>query len=72
MLTGTMILSLTACGSQPSDGGVETTGTNTESTAQAQEDSVELNVTTTFAGEDGNAQNYKDAIKAWSEKQEIR
>lgn len=68
MLTGTMILSLTACGSQSSDGGVETTGTNTESTAQAQEGSVELNVTTTFAGEDGNAQNYKDAIKAWSEK----
>lgn len=63
-----MILSLTACGSRPSDGGVETTGTNTESTAQAQEDSVELNVTTTFAGEDGNAENYKDAIKAWSEK----
>lgn len=28
---------------------------------------VELNVTTTFAGEDGNAQNFKDAIAAWEE-----
>ena len=27
MLAGTMIFSLAACGSQPSDGGVETTGT---------------------------------------------
>lgn len=30
-------------------------------------DGVELNVTTTFAGEDGNAQNFKDAVKAWEE-----
>ncbi len=28
---------------------------------------VELTVTTTFAGEDGNAQNYKNAVKAWEE-----
>lgn len=28
---------------------------------------VDLNVTTTFAGEDGNAQNYRDACDAWSE-----
>lgn len=28
---------------------------------------VDLNVTTTFAGEDGNAQNYRDACEAWSE-----
>ncbi|MCR5591718.1 MAG: extracellular solute-binding protein [Lachnospiraceae bacterium] len=26
---------------------------------------VEINVTTTFAGEDGNAQNFKDAMNAW-------
>ena len=30
-------------------------------------DGVELNVTTTFAGEDGNAQNFKDAVAAWEE-----
>lgn len=28
---------------------------------------VDLNVTTTFAGEDGNAQNFKDAVAAWEE-----
>ena len=72
MLAGTMIFSLAACGSQPSDGGVETTGTKTESTTSSEETTtaakaVELNVTTTFAGEDGNAQNFKNAVKAWCE-----
>lgn len=28
---------------------------------------TELNITTTFAGEDGNAQNFKDAVAAWEE-----
>ncbi len=28
---------------------------------------AELNVTTTFAGEDSNAQNFKDAVAAWEE-----
>ena len=70
MLTGTMIFSLAACGSQPSDGGVETTGTKTESTTSSEGTTstakpLELNVTTTFAGEDGNAQNFKNAVKAW-------
>lgn len=31
----------------------------------AAEGPVELVVTTTFAGEDSNAQNYKDAVKGW-------
>lgn len=70
MLAGTMIFSLAACGSQPSDGGVETTGTKTESTTSSEGTTatakpVELNVTTAFAGEDGNAQNFKNAVKAW-------
>ena len=71
MLAGTMIFSLAACGSQASDGGVETTGTKTESTTSSEgtttaaAKAVELNVTTTFAGEDGNAQNFKNAVKAW-------
>lgn len=34
----------------------------------AEGDPVDLNVTTTFAGEDGNAQNFKDAVAAWEEK----
>lgn len=35
--------------------------------ATVQAEGVELNVTTTFAGEDGNAQNFKDAVTAWEE-----
>ncbi len=30
-------------------------------------DGVTLNVTTTYAGEDSNAQNYKDSVAAWEE-----
>lgn len=42
---------------------------NTESPAESEPEAkpVELTVTTTFAGEDTNAQNYKDAVKAWEE-----
>ena len=31
----------------------------------AMAEGVTLNVTTTYAGEDGNAQNYKDSVAAW-------
>ncbi len=33
----------------------------------AMADGVTLNVTTTYAGEDSNAQNYKDGVAAWEE-----
>lgn len=33
----------------------------------ASAEGVDLNVTTTFAGEDGNSQNFKDAVAAWEE-----
>ena len=33
----------------------------------AMAEGVTLNVTTTYAGEDGNAQNYKDSVAAWEE-----
>lgn len=33
----------------------------------ANAEDVELNVTTTFAGEDGNAQNFKNAVAEWEE-----
>ena len=36
-----------------------------EAEAAPAEGGVEINVTTTFAGEDGNAQNFKDAMNAW-------
>ena len=50
-LAAVMAVSLTACGSGGKEGGSG--------------DSVKLNVTTTFAGEDGNAQNFKNAVAAW-------
>ncbi len=50
-LAGVMILSMTACGNSSGSG----------KSGKA----VELTVTTTFAGEDTNAQNYKDAYTAW-------
>lgn len=80
MLAGTMILSVTACGNNntASTGSETPAPAKTESTdaeessgeaAEAAQPSgpVELTVTTTFAGEDTNAQNYKDAVKAWEE-----
>ena len=79
MLAGTMVLSVTACGGQSGSSGNTETSTNTESNAASDTGSgeaesapaaeptgpVELVVTTTFAGEDTNAQNYKDAVAAW-------
>lgn len=71
LLTGTMIFSLAACGSQPAAENTvaEATDNTTAATAESASESaagpVELNVTTTFAGEDGNAQNFRDAVAAW-------
>ena len=82
MLTGAMVLSMTACGGNDNGGG---SAADTQSSADAGESTasdagsddaeapapaeptgpVELVVTTTFAGEDTNAQNYKDAVAAW-------
>jgi len=63
LLTGIMVCSLAACGG----GSGTTSSTNGQSTGDTSGSSatVELNVTTTFAGEDGNAQNFKDAVAAW-------
>lgn len=81
MLAGAMVLSMTACGnSGNTDNAAGATGTKeTAPAADAGQDapaaepaastgSVELVVTTTFAGEDTNAQNYKDAVKDWEAK----
>ncbi len=79
MLAGAMVLSVTACGgkedSAQTETNTESAGAETDAVAAAdadadtgaaeQEGPVELVVTTTFAGEDSNAQNYKDAVKAW-------
>lgn len=52
-LAAVMAVSLTACGGSAKE---ESAG-----------NSVKLNVTTTFAGEDGNAQNFKNAVAAWEQ-----
>ncbi len=73
VLAGAMIASLTACGGSAPDteGAKESAKESTAAengTADAGTDaaaSVELTVTTTFAGEDGNAQNFKNAVAAW-------
>ncbi len=79
MLAGAMVLSVTSCGGKEDSAqtgtNTESAGAETDAGAAAdagadtgaaeQEGPVELVVTTTFAGEDSNAQNYKDAVKAW-------
>ncbi|MDE6846144.1 MAG: ABC transporter substrate-binding protein [Lachnospiraceae bacterium] len=80
VLAGAMVLSVTACGGQGTSSGDTQTPASTDNnvTSDAGNDTpaesepaaepagpVELVVTTTFAGEDTNAQNYKDAVAAW-------
>lgn len=77
MLAGAMALSMTACGNSGNSGNAGNEGgagtqapaadAGEEASAPAAEasGSVELVVTTTFAGEDSNAQNYKDAVAGW-------
>ena len=79
MLAGAMVLSVTACGGKEDSAqtgtNTESAGAETDAGAAADagadtgaaehEGAVELRLTTTFAGEDSNAQNYKDAVKAW-------
>lgn len=66
LLAGIMVLSMVACG------GTDTPVVeDTPDTADVVEDVVEpagpvtLNVTTTYAGNDGNATNFQDAVAAW-------
>lgn len=69
LLTGMMVLSLVACGNQQAGGEVAAEKPAAEKevaeVAESKAEPVELNITTTFAGEDGNAQNFKDAVAAW-------
>lgn len=59
LLAGTLaVSSLAGCSSKSSD----------SSASQEAGGSVSLNVTTTFAGEDGNASNYKNAVAEWEAK----
>lgn len=59
VLCGAMAVSMVGCGS--SNSGKKTSD-------ETSKKSVKLSVTTTYAGEDTNAQNYKDAVAAWESK----
>lgn len=59
ILCGAMAVSMVGCGS--SNSGKKTSD-------ETSKKSVKLSVTTTYAGEDTNAQNYKDAVAAWESK----
>lgn len=63
LLAGAMVFSTAACG-----GG----GSAKKDDGGKKEEKVSLSVTTTFAGEDGNAQNYKDGVKAFEEETGIK
>lgn len=64
LLAGAMVVSAAACGGGGSDSKSGDSG--------KKEEKVALSVTTTFAGEDGNAQNYKDGVKAFEEETGIK
>ncbi len=68
MLAGAMACGMIACGSASTDTSTTdtTTDTTTESDAEVSTDGVSLSVTTTFAGEDGNAKNYQEACAAFT------
>ena len=59
VLCGAMAVSMVGCGSSSS---------GTKTSDETSKKSVKLSVTTTYAGEDTNAQNYKDAVVAWESK----
>ncbi|MBR6452682.1 MAG: ABC transporter substrate-binding protein, partial [Lachnospiraceae bacterium] len=75
LLASAMVLSMIGCGGAAADASAPAQ-TATEETKEeavpaadtadsAEAGGVELNVTTTFAGEDGNAQNFKTAVDEW-------
>ena len=59
VLCGAMAVSMFGCGSSSS---------GTKTSDETSKKSVKLSVTTTYAGQDTNAQNYKDAVAAWESK----
>lgn len=69
LLTCSMVFSLVACGTETTETPDTTTpDTSTEADADVEDvvaGPVEISVTSTFAGNDGNAQNYLDAVAAW-------
>ena len=74
LLAGLMAVSMAACGntsdtaSTSTDTSSETASTDTAASDSGSQGGVTIQVTTTYAGEDSNAQNYKDAVAAWEAK----
>ncbi|MBO4902368.1 MAG: extracellular solute-binding protein [Lachnospiraceae bacterium] len=74
LLASAMVTAMIGCGAT-ADAPAAAPAAATEEAPAAEEEpaeaptadasGVELNVTTTFAGEDGNAQNFKNAVDAW-------
>ncbi|MBP5266038.1 MAG: extracellular solute-binding protein, partial [Lachnospiraceae bacterium] len=67
LMTAAMTMALAGCGGGTTPEATTDSGTTKEE-ATASGGSVELTVTTTFAGEDSNAQNYKNAVADWESK----
>lgn len=75
ILSGAMAVSLAACGGgdkKAGEGAKSAADANTEAAgegiAEQTQGGVELEVVTTFAGNDGNAQNYKTFYQKWEDK----
>lgn len=64
ILAASMIAGLAGCGSGSASAS-ESTASAAAAASAAAGGSVELTVCTTFAGEDGNAQNFRNAVSAW-------
>ncbi len=77
LLAGLMVVSLVGCGNTETNNNTTSNTDNQANTVvennSTQEDiqeatgPVTLNVTTTYAGNDGNAVNFQDAVAAWCE-----
>lgn len=69
LLAGLMVVSVVGCGNKTVNNTGNDTTNNVVETEEVVEDfgPVTLNVTTTYAGNDGNAENFQAAAAAWSE-----
>ena len=74
LLTLALVASLTACGSKDSGNDADkNNGSSVENNGDSSSDDnattspTTINVTTTYAGNDGNAENFQEAVKAWEE-----
>jgi len=70
VLAGVMAVALVGCGGDEKKEGSTTAAGEGATTAQTEQSSgpVTLNVKTTYAGNDSNAQNYLDAVADWEAK----